>query len=78
MMAVGEPLRAVGLNVEGLKRRGFSRDTMALLKQAYKLLFRSQLNTSQAVAEIRSALPQTNEIKALLEFIEKSERGIIK
>lgn len=78
VMAVGEPLRAVGLNVEGLKRRGFSKDTIALLKRAHKLLFRSQLNTAQAVVEIRSTLPQTNEIQALLEFIEKSERGIIK
>lgn len=78
MMAVGEPLRPIGLNTEGLKRRGFSADAIAVLKRAHKLLFRSQLNTAQAIAEVRSSLPQTDEIKALLEFIENSERGIIK
>ena len=78
MMAVGDPLRPVGLNTEGLKRRGFTPETMALLKRAHRLLFRSQLNTSQAIAEVRRTLPQTPEIRALLEFIEKSERGIIK
>ena len=78
MMAVGEPLRPIGLNTEGLKRRGFAPETIALLKRAHKLLFRSELNTSQALSEIRSSLPQTEEIRALLEFIESSERGIIK
>ena len=78
MLAVGDPLRPVGLNIEGLRRRGFTPETIAALKRAHRLLFRSQLNTSQAIAEVRRTLPQTEEIRALLEFIEKSERGIIK
>jgi len=76
--AAGEPLRPVGLNSVGLERRGFPKETIELLKKAYRILFRSQLNTSQAIERVRNELELTEEICALLEFIEKSERGIIK
>jgi acyl-[acyl carrier protein]--UDP-N-acetylglucosamine O-acyltransferase len=48
------------------------------LKETFKFLFKSDLNNSQAVEKIKSELEQTDEIKNLLDFIEKSERGLIK
>ncbi len=76
--AAGEPLRPVGLNLVGLRRRGFSTQTIATLKKAYRILFRSNLNTSQAVERISNQVEQIVEIRILLEFIKNSQRGIIK
>lgn len=76
--AAGDPLKPVGLNIIGLQRRGFSEETLACLKDAYRILFRSGLNTSQAVERIRAELESCEVIQALLKFIEESERGIIK
>lgn len=74
----GYPLRVIGLNSVGLRRRGFSRETLQLLEKAYKILFYSNLNTTQAVEKINSEIEQTAEIKTILEFIEKSTRGMVK
>lgn len=76
--AAGEPLRPVGLNLVGLRRRGFSIQTIAVLKKAYRILFRSNLNTSQAMERISNQLEQIEEIRILLEFIVNSQRGIVK
>ncbi len=76
--AAGEPLRPVGLNLVGLRRRGFSIQTIAVLKKAYRILFRSNLNTSQAMERISNQLEQREEIRILLEFIVNSQRGIVK
>jgi UDP-N-acetylglucosamine acyltransferase len=81
----GEPLRPAGLNVGrgpfgpvGLEKHGFSQETIEILKKAYRILFRSNLNTSQAIERIRAELEEVPEINALLTFIERSERGIVK
>ncbi|MCK4590205.1 MAG: acyl-ACP--UDP-N-acetylglucosamine O-acyltransferase [Candidatus Latescibacteria bacterium] len=76
--SAGEPLRPVGLNLVGLRRRRFSTQTIAALKKAYRILFRSNLNTSQAVERISTQVEQIEEIRILLEFIKNSQRGIIK
>ncbi|MCI0618687.1 hypothetical protein L0244_37390 [bacterium] len=60
-----------------MSRRGFSEATLALLKRAYKLLYKSKLNVSQAVQRIREECELTPEVQNMLAFIEKSERGII-
>jgi UDP-N-acetylglucosamine acyltransferase len=78
ILAGGYPLRYMGLNIIGLKRRNFSADTILNLKKACRILFQSQYNTTQAVEKIKSEIDPLPEIKHLLEFIEKSERGIIK
>ncbi|MCJ7459802.1 MAG: acyl-ACP--UDP-N-acetylglucosamine O-acyltransferase [candidate division Zixibacteria bacterium] len=78
ILAGGYPLRYIGLNIIGLKRRNFSADTILALKKACRILFQSQYNTTQAVEKIKSEIEPLPEIKHLLEFIEKSERGIIK
>jgi UDP-N-acetylglucosamine acyltransferase len=72
----GNPPVVNGLNTVGLKRRGFSPEAIRTVKQAYKLLFRSDLNVSQAVERIKSDLPMIPEIAHLVKFIETSDRGI--
>ncbi|MFQ6093172.1 MAG: acyl-ACP--UDP-N-acetylglucosamine O-acyltransferase [bacterium] len=76
--AGGYPLKVAGLNLIGLKRRGFPDETIGHLKKAYHLLFRSQLNVSQAVQRMKEELALTEEIRTIIDFIERSERGIIR
>jgi UDP-N-acetylglucosamine acyltransferase len=78
VLAAGNPLRMGGLNIVGLKRRGFSSDVCENLRKAYNLLFLKGFNTSQAVEQIREELPMTTEIKNILDFIARSTRGIEK
>jgi UDP-N-acetylglucosamine acyltransferase len=78
ILAMGEPLRFGGLNLVGLKRRGFSEERLNLLKQAFKILYRSKLTLEQAVKEIESGLEKNQDIQYLLKFLEASERGIIR
>ena len=67
-----------GANAVGLERRGFSPDAVETLQKAFRLLTRSNLNTSQAVERIRAEVPLTPELEELLAFIESAERGFIK
>jgi len=78
ILASGEPLTFAGLNIVGLKRRGFQADVLAQLKRAYRIIYREHLNVSQAVKRIKSELKPTKEVHSIVEFIESSERGIIK
>jgi UDP-N-acetylglucosamine acyltransferase len=71
------PLRAYGLNHLGLRRRGFSADAELILKRAYRILYRSGLNTKHALDKIESDLEQTTEIRQLVDFVRGSKRGII-
>ncbi len=77
-LVAGYPLKTMGLNLVGLQRRGFPEKTIGALEQAFGLLFRSKLNTSQAVKRIRAEVEPIPEVKMILDFISKSERGIIK
>ena len=74
----GDPLKYSGLNSIGLKRRNFSFESIELLKKALNLLFNSNLNVSQATEKIIKELPQTDELKNLVDFIKSSKRGISK
>jgi UDP-N-acetylglucosamine acyltransferase len=74
----GAPTRPVEVNTVGLQRRGFSEDSLNQLRKAYRLIYLSDLNTTQAVEKIREELPMTEEITRLVSFIEGSTRGIIK
>jgi UDP-N-acetylglucosamine acyltransferase len=74
----GNPPAVYGLNTVGLRRHGFSREAFAELKEAYKILYRSERNVSQAVAALRETVT-TDEGRELLAFLEAdSERGILK
>lgn len=76
MICGGRPGVVIGINVVGLRRAGINAEVRAEIKAAYKLLYRSGLNTSQAVAEIKQTLKST-EVKHLVSFVEASKRGIV-
>ena len=77
ILANGEPLQYAGINSVGLTRRGFDLETRNLIKRAYKLLYRSDSNISQAIVRMKTEIENTKEIKIILDFVENSERGLI-
>ena len=74
--ATGDRVRLRGLNIEGLRRRGFSRDRIDALKKAYRIIFQSALRTKEALQKARTEIPQTREVGHMIRFIESSERGV--
>lgn len=72
----GEPLKFYGLNSVGLRRQGFSQEIRKDIKRAYQLIYRSSLNTSQAIEEIKKTLSQSEEIQEIISFVESSKRGL--
>lgn len=76
LKAVGNPVKLYGLNSVGLQRSGFDEAIVRELKRAYRLVFRSELNVSQALERARAELQPLPEVTAFLTFIEESERGI--
>ncbi len=76
MIASGARARLFGLNTVGLKRHGFSDTSIAELKRAYKILFREKRTLRDAIKKVQTELPYTDEIRHLIEFIEKNKRGI--
>ena len=78
ILAMGEPLQYGGLNSVGLTRRGFSAETLSNLKKAYKSVFRSSLTKKEAVAQLRADFPGCSEVQIVADFLENSERGVIR
>jgi UDP-N-acetylglucosamine acyltransferase len=80
MMVSGNPLGVHGFNVEGLRRRGFSRERIALVKQMHRLLYRDGLTleaAKSAIAALRSTVEDGDaDIATLLDFLAASNRGI--
>jgi UDP-N-acetylglucosamine acyltransferase len=74
--AQGDRAALVGLNVEGLKRKGFSKETISSLKAAYRTLFRSGMTMADAVAALKTQDMTSPEVSNLLAFVENSERGV--
>ena len=70
--------RIYGINTIGLARKGLSADSIEELKRIYRILFRSQLNTAEALARVRKEGWTAPEVTVLIQFIENSERGFIK
>jgi UDP-N-acetylglucosamine acyltransferase len=70
--------KSYGVNTIGLERKGFSKERLQVLQRAYRLLTRSKMNTSQALAEMRGALGGSEDVQELIRFIETAERGIVK
>jgi UDP-N-acetylglucosamine acyltransferase len=77
-MCGGYPVKVMGLNVVGLRRRDFAQETLDVLDKAYRILFRSKLNTTQAVEKIKAEVELIPEVQEVLDFIAASERGICK
>lgn len=75
--AVGNPIKLYGLNSIGLQRNGFTPETILELKKAYRMFFRSELNIAQALETARKELAMGPEVKAFVDFVEDSQRGIV-
>jgi UDP-N-acetylglucosamine acyltransferase len=78
MIADGNPAEIRGVNLVGLERKNFPPERVKTIKEAFRLIYRSKYNTAQALEAIRGELEQTQEIQEIVEFIEKTERGIIR
>ncbi|EKB49063.1 acyl-ACP--UDP-N-acetylglucosamine O-acyltransferase [Cecembia lonarensis] len=76
--AAREPLSYAGVNSLGLRRRGFSSETISLIQEVYRYLFLNSLNNSRALEEIEINLPATKERDEIVNFIRSSERGVMK
>src|SRR4026208_721178 len=74
--ATGDRAKLHGLNLEGLKRRGFDKAKIDAIHKAYRVVFRSKLKTNEALEKIRKELPALQEIEQFVSFIAASERGI--
>lgn len=70
------PAHVYGLNNVGLKRSGFPPETRALLKEAFRILYKSGLNFGQALERIKNELPSNPELDHLVKFFETSKRGV--
>jgi UDP-N-acetylglucosamine acyltransferase len=74
--AAGHYASLYGLNLIGLRRRGFTEETIAALKKAYKIFFRSSLTVAKAIERARAEVPDLPEVRTFIEFIEQSKRGV--
>ena len=77
-MVAGFPVKCMGLNLVGLKRRGFSSETINTLKTLMRFLMSKKMTTAEIYQRIDKEIPKIPEVLRVLEFIEKSERGVIK
>ena len=77
VIAGKEPVRYAGVNIIGLRRRGFSNEKIQLIHEAYRLLY-SKGVLKEGIEEIRNNLPECEEINNIISFVENSKRGIIR
>lgn len=73
-----EPIAYAGLNIVGLRRRGFSAELVENIRNAYKLIYSSNLTVNEAVVRIKEEIPMSKEIEYIIDFVSNSERGIIR
>jgi len=74
--ATGDRARLRGLNLEGLKRRGFDKTVIETIRKAYRIAFNSKLRTADALQRIRRELPPIPELEKFVSFIAQSQRGV--
>ena len=78
IIAGREPIAYCGLNLIGLRRRGFSNELIENIHNAYRIIYQSGKNVSDALKQVREEIPMTPEIEYIVSFIESSQRGIIR
>jgi UDP-N-acetylglucosamine acyltransferase len=78
MIADGNPAEIRGVNLIGLERKNYPSESVKVIKEAFRLIYRSKYNTRQAIEAMQKELPQTEEITEIIQFIEQSARGIIR
>ncbi len=76
VIAAGSRIKLHGLNIVGLKRHGFSDNTISLLKKTYRLIFRIGLTLNEAIARVRAEVDQIPEVVNFVNFITSSQRGV--
>ncbi len=77
IIAGREPICYAGINIVGLRRRGFSNETIEQIHNAYRIIYQSGLNITNALAKIEEEMEMTPEISYIVQFIKESARGII-
>ncbi|MCI6251789.1 MAG: acyl-ACP--UDP-N-acetylglucosamine O-acyltransferase [Bacteroidales bacterium] len=78
VMAAREPVAYCGLNLVGLRRRGFSAELIENIHNTYRLLYQREKLREECLAQIRAEVPMSKEIEYILDFVTSSKRGIIK
>ena len=77
-LTVGNHAKCYGLNKVGVRRRGYSPETISALHRAFHLLLSAKLNTTQAIERIREEIKNSEEVDELVRFVETSKRGVVK
>lgn len=75
---VGNRAKTHGVNLVGMKRRGYSREVIRAVKSCYTTLFRSKLGLAEAIAKVRAEVGEYDEVRYFLEFVESSKRGVLR
>ncbi len=78
IIVTGNTASAHGLNREGLRRHGFDPETISMLRRAYKILYRRNLNLAAALTQISEMTAECSEVGRLIDFIQDSHRGIVR
>ena len=78
LMAAGNTAQPYGINVEGLKRRGFNAESIASLKRAYRSIYKSGLMLEEAKAKLVEDAKKAPDVQLFVDFFEISKRGIIR
>jgi len=78
MMVNGNPAEAKNINLEGLRRRGFSKEDLAILSKAYKIIYRRGFTTDEALIELKQMQVDCSALSLLIESLETSSRGIVR
>ena len=78
VMVYGNPAEAKSINAEGLKRRGFSKDNIATLTHAYKLIYRRGLTVEDACQQMAELVDQCSHVQLLINSLRHSQRGIVR
>ena len=74
----GSPAQAKTINLEGLRRRGFSSEAIGQLRRAFKILYRQGLTLDLALQRLEAMFGKTGEVQTLIDSIRASERGIVR
>jgi len=78
IIAGRDPITYCGINIIGLRRHGFSNELIEKIHNAYRIIYQSGLNTSAALDKVKEEISSCPEIEYIIDFIEKSDRGIIR
>ena len=78
IMAGREPICYAGLNIVGLRRRGFSNELIDNIHHAYRLIYNCNMTVAEAIEAIKNEVPMSKEIEYIIDFVGSSKRGIVR